>query len=199
MAVRGAGLLTVTNLPRGNARPTEGATVTFTITVNNNGPVDATNVSLADAIPAGLTATANNGNTGGDQPSTYVNPNWTIPFIASGQFVTLTIEGTVDVGQNGMTITNTTTAATTPDQTDPTTAGDDLNESITVDGCLDTDGDGDCDSTDPDINDPCNFTPGSIADTTNPIWQAADCDGDGETNGFEDMNMTDPTDPCDNS
>ncbi|WP_036585628.1 hypothetical protein, partial [Nonlabens ulvanivorans] len=44
---------------------------------------------------------------------------------------------------------------------------------------------------------PCVFTAGSTADTSNPIWQAADCDGDGETNGTEDMNGSDPTDPCD--
>ncbi|EAQ37622.3 hypothetical protein MED134_07406 [Dokdonia sp. MED134] len=193
IAVGEADLVTVKTLVSGNATPAEGDTVSFTITVTNNGPDDATNVSLVDAIPAGLTATVNNGNTGGDQPSTYTDPNWTIPLIGSGQFVTLTIDGVVDGGEDGNTITNTTTAASTPDQTDPTTAGDDLNESVTVDGCIDTDGDGDCDSTDPDPNDPCNFTPGSIADTSNPIWAAADCDGDGDPNGTD----PNPTDPCD--
>ncbi|KGO05385.1 Ig-like domain-containing protein, partial [Dokdonia donghaensis] len=193
IAVGEADLVTVKTLGSGSATPAEGDTVSFTITVTNNGPDDATNVSLVDAIPAGLTATVNNGNTGGDQPSTYTDPNWTIPLIGSGQFVTLTIEGVVDGGEDGNTITNTTTAASTPDQTDPTTAGDDLNESVTIDGCIDTDGDGDCDSTDPDPNDPCNFTPGSIADTSNPIWAAADCDGDGDPNGTD----PNPTDPCD--
>ncbi|GAL77089.1 GTP-binding protein EngA [Nonlabens ulvanivorans] len=105
----------------------------------------------------------------------------------------MNIEGVVDIGEDGNTITNSTTAATTPDQTDPTTAGDDLTESVTVDGCVDTDGDGDCDSTDPDINDPCNFTAGSIPDTSNAIWAAADCDGDGDPNGTD----PNPNDPCD--
>ncbi|MEP2173130.1 Ig-like domain-containing protein, partial [Nonlabens ulvanivorans] len=136
IAVGNANLVTVKTLMSGDSTPAEGDTVAFAITVTNNGPDDATNVSLVDAIPAGLTATINNGNTGGDQPSTYTDPNWTIPFIASGQFVTLNIEGVVDAGEDGNTITNSTTAATTPDQTDPTTAGDDLNESITVDGAI---------------------------------------------------------------
>ena len=43
----------------------------------------------------------------------------------------MTLEGTVDVGQGGATITNTTTAAM-GDQNDPTTAGDDLDEQINV-------------------------------------------------------------------
>ncbi|MDO6596051.1 Ig-like domain-containing protein, partial [Oceanihabitans sp. 2_MG-2023] len=187
-----ADLITTKVLTSATNTPAEGDTVTYTISVVNNGPDDATNVSLSDVIPVELTATANNGNTGGDQPSTYLSPNWTIPFISSGQFVTLIIEGTVNLGEDGNTITNTTTAATTPDQVDPTTAGDDLIESITVDGCIDTDGDGDCDSTDPDPADPCVFTAGSVADTSNAIWQAADCDGDGDPNGTD----PDPTDPC---
>ena len=44
----------------------------------------------------------------------------------------MTLEGTVDAGQGGNTITNTTTAAT-GDQVDPSTVGDDLNESVNVD------------------------------------------------------------------
>ncbi|AEH01005.1 gliding motility-associated C-terminal domain-containing protein [Lacinutrix sp. 5H-3-7-4] len=192
IAVGEADLVTVKTLSSADTTPAEGDTVTFTITVTNNGPDDATNVSLADTIPTELTATTNNGNTSGDQSSTYSAPNWTIPFIGSGQFVTLTIEGTVNAGEDGNVITNTTTAATTADQTDPTTAGNDLTESVTVDGCIDTDGDGDCDSTDPDPANPCVFTAGSVADTSNATWQTADCDGDGDPNGSD----PDPLNPC---
>ncbi|WP_148638483.1 Ig-like domain-containing protein, partial [Olleya sp. ITB9] len=192
IAIGEANLVTVKTLLSSDTTPSEGAVVTYIITVNNNGPDDATNVVLEDTIPVQLTATSNNGLTGGDQPSTYVEPNWTIPLIESGQFVTLIIEGTVNLGEDGNTITNITTAAITADQTDPTTAGDDLNESVTVDGCIDTDGDGDCDSTDPDPADPCNFTPGSIADPTNSIWASADCDGDGDPNGSD----PNPNNPC---
>ena len=43
----------------------------------------------------------------------------------------MTIEGTVDAGEGGNVITNTTTAAT-GDQVDPSTVGDDLEEAVTV-------------------------------------------------------------------
>jgi len=46
----------------------------------------------------------------------------------------------------------------------------------------DKDGDGDPDITDPDPNDPCSFTFGSIGNPSNPIWANADCDGDGIPN-----------------
>ena len=51
--------------------------------------------------------------------------------LSVGQSATLTLEGTVDVGEGGNTITNITTAAT-GDQPDPSTAGDDLEEAVTV-------------------------------------------------------------------
>ena len=51
--------------------------------------------------------------------------------LANGDSAFITIEGVVDGGQGGATITNTTTAAS-GDQPDPTTDGDDLTESVTV-------------------------------------------------------------------
>ena len=107
-----------------------GDTVTYTITVTNNGGNEATNVSLTDLLPAGLTATANNGSV---SAGTYDSGTgvWSIGSLANGASATLTIEGTVDAGQEGNSITNTTTAATS-DQNDPTTVGDDLDETVTV-------------------------------------------------------------------
>ena len=125
-----ADLQTVKVLASGNAEPGVGETVTFEITVTNNGGDTATNITLTDSLPAGLTATGNNGDvTAGSYASgTGV---WTIPSLADGASATLTIEGTVDAGQEGNTITNVTTAATS-DETDPTTTGDDLDESVDV-------------------------------------------------------------------
>ena len=59
----------------------------------------------------------------------------------------------------------------------------------------DTDGDGLGDGNDLDPSNPCN--PVQVAgytgyDSTNAIWQAADCDGDGVINGNEFTNGTDP-------
>ena len=53
-----------------------------------------------------------------------------------GETATLTLEGTVDVGEGGNTITNITTAAI-GDQPDPSTVGDDLDESVVVDANAD--------------------------------------------------------------
>ena len=125
-----ANLVTVKTLASGDATPDEGDTVTFQIQVTNNGAAQATNVSLTDLLPTGLTATAGNGtiSQGSYNAATGL---WTIGTLNSGASATLTLEGTVDVGQSGNTITNVTTAAT-GDQNDPTTVGDDLTEQVTV-------------------------------------------------------------------
>jgi hypothetical protein len=55
------------------------------------------------------------------------------------------------------------------------------------------DGDGTQNGSDTQPLNPC--VPGTgTPDPTNPIWAAADCDNDGETNGFEEHNNG--TDPC---
>jgi len=56
-----ANLITVKTLASGNNTPAEGEIVTFDITVTNDGPNTATNVSLTDLLPPGLTATGGNG------------------------------------------------------------------------------------------------------------------------------------------
>ncbi|NOR87782.1 MAG: T9SS type B sorting domain-containing protein, partial [Bacteroidales bacterium] len=74
-----------------------------------------------------------NGNNGTVSQGTY-NPTsglWTIGTIDNGDIATLSLEGTVDTGQGGNTITNITTTAT-GDQDDPTDVGDDLSESVVV-------------------------------------------------------------------
>ncbi len=123
-----ANLVTVKTLTSGDATPSIGSTVTYQITVTNNGPGNAGNVTLTDALPAGLTATATNGTV---TAGTYAAPTWTIPAHANGASATLTLEGTVNTGQAGSTITNTTTAASS-NRVDPTTTGDDLTEVVNV-------------------------------------------------------------------
>ena len=126
-----ADLVTVKTLASGNSVPEEGDTVTFQIVVDNNGAAQATNVALTDLLPAGLTATVNNG-TVSQGSYDAVTGVWTAGTIADGGSAILTLEGTVDVGEGGNTITNITTAAS-GDQPDPSTAGDDLDEAVAVD------------------------------------------------------------------
>ena len=131
VGVVAADLVTVKTLLSGDATPAEGDIVTFQIEVTNNGAGDATGVFLTDFLPPGLTATANNGTVSQGSYSA-VDGIYGIGDLAVGQSATLILEGTVDVGQGGNTITNVTTAAT-GDQPDPSTAGDDLDESVVVD------------------------------------------------------------------
>ena len=130
-----ADLVTVKTLLSGDSTPDEGDLVTFLIEVTNSGAAQATNIELMDLLPTGLTAAANNGTI---SQGTYSATTglWEIGTLANGATATLTLRGTVDVGQGGTTITNMTTAAT-GDQTDLSTAGDDLVESVMVNNIAD--------------------------------------------------------------
>ena len=125
-----ADLVTVKALAASSsATPAVGDTVTYEITVTNNGPDVTTNVTLSDSLPAGLTATANNGTV---TDGTFASGTWDIPVLLSGATETLTLEGTVDAGEEGNTITNTLAAPAASDADDPSTAGDDLDEAVTI-------------------------------------------------------------------
>ncbi len=74
------------------ATPIVGSNVTFTITVTNSGPNDATNVVVNDFLPAGLTYVSNDGgasNSGG-------TVTWTLPTLATGATATINIVATVN-------------------------------------------------------------------------------------------------------
>ena len=105
----------------------EGSTIVYTLTVTNKGPAQATHVSLTDKLPAGLIYVSH---TGGN----YIANSgiWSIGTLNNGATATLNITVRVDQGTVGSTITNVATAASTPDQTDPTTGDDDLDEAITI-------------------------------------------------------------------
>ncbi len=132
-----ADLVTSKTLTSGDNQPSVGDVVTFEIEVTNNGPANATGISTSDLLPAGLTATANNGTvsgTGGSSGGSYNSGSglWSVGDLASGETATLIIEGTVDTGQGGQIIQNTLNAAT-GNEPDPSTGGDDLDESVDVD------------------------------------------------------------------
>ncbi|MBZ0268827.1 DUF11 domain-containing protein, partial [bacterium] len=81
--------------------PSEGDSVTFTISLNNAGPDSATGVTVTDLLPAGLTfqsAAAFFGNY--DVPT----GAWTLAAVAPGDTLTLDLRGLVDTGTNGTTI-----------------------------------------------------------------------------------------------
>ena len=147
--------------------PQTGDQVTFTITLANDGPADATNVAVTDAVPAGLTFDSVTPSAGTYDSGTGV---WTLASLAAGNDATLTIAATVT--QAG-TITN-TAEVTASDQPDPDStpgngdAGEDDQASVTLvaaEPVADTDADGV-----PDASDNCPATPNA---------DQADADGDG--------------------
>lgn len=117
----------VTEKTVSKSNPSEGETITYTIRVTNNGPSDATGVRLTDILPIGVTYVSNN--QGSDY--NYGSGIWTIGDLANGATKVLNINVLINSGSAGKTIVNTTTAAK-GDQSDPTTAGDDLTETIIV-------------------------------------------------------------------
>ncbi len=88
-----------------------GDTVTFTVRVANDGPDEAKGVSVADALPSGMTLVSSSAPTG----TTYTGGVWTIGSIPSGETRELTVTATIDTLSP---VTNTATA--TANTVDPT-------------------------------------------------------------------------------
>jgi uncharacterized repeat protein (TIGR01451 family) len=111
-----------------NPLPNEGATIHYTVRLDNNGPNTATNVQVTDLLPAGVTYVSHTTTQG-----TYVLGTgvWSVGSVANGAFANLNITATVDVGTNGTTIVN-TAAVTAADQADNTPGNNSDTASITV-------------------------------------------------------------------
>ena len=76
-----------------SATPAVGGPVTFTLTVTNNGPNNATGVVVSDDLPAGLTYVSDNGG-GAYNSGTGL---WTVGALNNGASATLQIVATVDL------------------------------------------------------------------------------------------------------
>ena len=86
-----------------------GDTATFTVTLENKGPLTATNIQVSDPVPSGLTDVVSSG--GYDQGTGI----WTVPSLAKDATTTLTLTG--ELSSSG-TITNTAELIAV-DQIDP--------------------------------------------------------------------------------
>lgn len=90
------------NLTVDNAAPNAGSTITFTLTVTNNGPSSATNVRVTtNELPIGLTYLSDNSG-GTFDPSTRT---WTVGNLANGASRTLQVVTAVSSGESPGTIT----------------------------------------------------------------------------------------------
>ena len=98
-----------------NPSPNVGTTITFTVTLTDVGPSTATNVTVQDALPAGLTLVSFTPSQGTYNPGTGV---WTVGTVTPGTPQTLQIQATV-----ASTVPQTNTATIShSDQFDPSTA-----------------------------------------------------------------------------
>src|SRR5262249_39090555 len=73
-------------------QPNAGATVTFTVTLTNNGPSSATGVQVTDLLPTGLTLVSAAPGQGTYNSTTGV---WNVGTLASGAQVQLSLQATV--------------------------------------------------------------------------------------------------------
>ena len=106
---------------------TAGNPITYTIVVSNTGPSNATGASVADTVPASITGTTincvasgtancgTNNSVGNNLSYTGVN----IP-VGAGNFLTITVNGTVDPAATTGNLVNIATVAAGAGQTDPT-------------------------------------------------------------------------------
>ncbi|MBQ4822934.1 DUF11 domain-containing protein, partial [Aquimarina sp. MMG016] len=110
-----------------NSTPNEGETITYTITVTNNGAAQATALVVNDPLPAGVTYSSDVPSQGSYAPA---SGNWDIGTLDNGDTATLDILASVDVGTSGDTINNIITV--TLEQDDPDLTNNDLEEEIIV-------------------------------------------------------------------
>jgi uncharacterized repeat protein (TIGR01451 family) len=105
-----------------NPTPNVGDTVTFTVTLTNNGPSTATNVTVADAVPAGLQLVSTMPSQG-----TYTGGVWTVGTVTTSVVPTLTITAKV---VSPKSTTNTATIHHS-DQPDPNSANNTASAIVT--------------------------------------------------------------------
>jgi uncharacterized repeat protein (TIGR01451 family) len=109
------------------ATPVIGDNVTFTVTAQNLGPLDATGVVVTDLLPSGLNFVSATPSTG----TTYTSGTgqWNIGALALNQQVTLTLVATAS-GSVGTKVTNTATR-TASSPPDPNPANDSASVDVT--------------------------------------------------------------------
>ncbi len=123
-----------------------GEVLTYTITIENLGPEDATSV-LSENIecPSDTTYVVFN-----DSSGTTYNPStddWTIGTLLNGESATLELECSVDLGTEGELISNEIERATL-NENDPITTGDDLEAETSVNELSDLEVGNLCDTSD---------------------------------------------------
>jgi len=114
-----------------NTAPIGGANVTYTLTVTNSGPADATGVLVNDELPDGLTFVSSVAPEGTSYSSS--TGVWTIGTLPADSSVVLTITANVDAADEiGTVITNTANVDESYGITDTNSSNDSASAKITV-------------------------------------------------------------------
>lgn len=108
----------------GPASTVAGSTISYTITVTNNGPSNVTNINVADPAPAGTAFVSNSGACTGAFPCT-------IAALNSGQSVTISATFAVAASFAGSTLTN-AVAVSSPSAADPAPGNDSAQSTAVV-------------------------------------------------------------------
>ncbi|MCP4662904.1 MAG: DUF11 domain-containing protein [bacterium] len=109
--------------------------LTYTVTVTNHGPSDATGVELSEdlTLPAGVSVELVTPSAGSFANTTAPDGTWTVGDLANGASATLTIALTVDVtAAIGTDVIHSTAAVSTVNQTDTDSANDLSTESTSI-------------------------------------------------------------------
>ena len=149
-----------------DAAPNVGDTVTFTISVSNAGPSDATGVAVQDIVPAGYSNIANISN-GGTEAGGIID--WTGLSIANGASVDLTFEA--DVEATGPYVNVAAVEAADQDDVDSTPGNP--ADSTPGGGIGSEDPDGTQDANDEDDGDDAEVTPNLLVSLGSTVFNDA--------------------------
>jgi uncharacterized repeat protein (TIGR01451 family) len=114
--------------------PLENSTVDYTVTIINNGPITANNVTANINYPAGLTETgisSGGGNFAGGASSAV----WTFPTLTNGETYQVTITFSIGASAGGNDYTM--TASAIADEVDPILSNNNASETVTVQDATD--------------------------------------------------------------
>jgi uncharacterized repeat protein (TIGR01451 family) len=110
-----------------DAKPSIGQVVTYTITISNGGPADATGIEVDEVLPDGLEYLSSKATQGDYDPET---GSWDVGDLAVGDEATLTLKAEV-TGKAGSTIDNLAEVSKL-DQPDPDGANDSAEAAVEV-------------------------------------------------------------------